>query len=85
MPAVKDLPQRDITDNSNTQFAILGIWAAGRHAVPMEKTLALLVKRTWLKALCWVLVIGRTRWLMTHFTSPWRYWPIHCCGARSTR
>ncbi len=33
------------TDNSNTQFATLGLWAAGRHEVPAERALALLVKR----------------------------------------
>jgi len=27
-------------DNSNTQFAILGLWAARRHGVPVEKALA---------------------------------------------
>jgi hypothetical protein len=27
-------------DNSNTQFAVLGLWAARRHGVPVEKALA---------------------------------------------
>jgi hypothetical protein len=36
-------PQR--SDNSNTQFAILALWAARRHNLPLERTLALVVKR----------------------------------------
>ena len=35
----------DLTDNSNTQFATLGLWAAGRHGVPMERALARLGQR----------------------------------------
>ena len=31
------MPANDGTDNSNTQFATLGLWAAGRHGVPMER------------------------------------------------
>ncbi len=37
------LPGRD--DNSNTQFAIMALWAARRHGVPMERTLALVEER----------------------------------------
>jgi hypothetical protein len=33
------------TDNSNTQFAILGLWAAQRHGVPMDRSLRLIVNR----------------------------------------
>jgi hypothetical protein len=32
-------------DNSNTQFAILALWVARRHGVPMERTLALVDHR----------------------------------------
>jgi hypothetical protein len=38
-----DMHQRD--DNSNTQFAILGLWAARRHGIPMTLTLAKLDER----------------------------------------
>jgi hypothetical protein len=33
------------TDNSNTQFAVLALWAARRHGVPVDRTFALVVKR----------------------------------------
>jgi hypothetical protein len=33
------------TDNSNTQFALLAIWVAQRHDVPMQRTLDLLARR----------------------------------------
>ena len=33
------------TDNSNTQFAILALWVAQRHDVPMERTLRLVTTR----------------------------------------
>jgi hypothetical protein len=33
------------TDNSNTQFALLALWAARRHGVPVEATLRLAVER----------------------------------------
>src|SRR5262249_13101924 len=36
--------QKD-SDNSNTQFAILALWAAKRHDLPLQRTLALIVKR----------------------------------------
>lgn len=45
LPAARDLPHDGRTDNSNTQFAILGIWAASRHNIPTELTLARLTKR----------------------------------------
>jgi hypothetical protein len=32
-------------DNSNTQFAILALWAARKHDVPLDRTLALINKR----------------------------------------
>jgi len=40
-----NLPTLGTTDNSNTQFAILAIWAARRHGLPVEPTLKLIVKR----------------------------------------
>jgi hypothetical protein len=33
------------TDNSNTQFALLALWAAQRYDVPMHRTLNLIVRR----------------------------------------
>jgi len=33
------------TDNSNTQFAILALWAARRYDIPMDRTLLLMVRR----------------------------------------
>jgi len=47
LPPTKDnaFPTRDGTDNSNTQFATLGLWAAGRHQIPTERSLALLTMR----------------------------------------
>jgi hypothetical protein len=33
------------TDNSNTQFAMLGLWAAQRRGVPMEATFRIMVER----------------------------------------
>jgi hypothetical protein len=45
-PTPKDpkYPQKE-SDNSNTQFAILGLWAAKRHDLPLDRTLALIAKR----------------------------------------
>ncbi|HVS34915.1 MAG TPA: prenyltransferase/squalene oxidase repeat-containing protein [Gemmataceae bacterium] len=51
IPALKppipeeQMPGWDNSDNSNTQFATLGLWAAGRHGVPMERALARLAQR----------------------------------------
>lgn len=39
------LPRADHSDNSNTQFAILGLLAAARHDLPLERTFALIVQR----------------------------------------
>jgi hypothetical protein len=39
------LPSHDNSDNSNTQFAILGLLAAGRYDLPLERTYALIVQR----------------------------------------
>jgi hypothetical protein len=39
------LPLADHSDNSNTQFAALGLWAAGRHKLPVERALALTAAR----------------------------------------
>ena len=33
------------SDNSNTQFAILALWVAGRHQVAIDRTIALVEKR----------------------------------------
>jgi hypothetical protein len=33
------------SDNSNTQFAVLALWVAKKYDVPLERTLALIVKR----------------------------------------
>jgi hypothetical protein len=41
--AGRGAPQR--SDNSNTQFAILALWAARRHHLPLDRTLGLIVKR----------------------------------------
>jgi hypothetical protein len=37
--------RRGMDDNSNTQFAMLALWAARRHDVPSERSLALCKKR----------------------------------------
>jgi predicted Zn finger-like uncharacterized protein len=44
-PAFANPPNQRESDNSNTQFAILALWAAKRHDVPLHRTLALVVKR----------------------------------------
>ncbi len=42
---VTDDQTKQKSDNSNTQFAVLALWAARRHEVPLDRTLALVVKR----------------------------------------
>jgi hypothetical protein len=39
------LPLVGMTDNSNTQFALLGLWAAQRHGIPLNATFSLAVER----------------------------------------
>jgi len=39
------MPAHDGTDNSNTQFAILGLSAALKHNLPLERSLALIAQR----------------------------------------
>lgn len=38
-------PEDEEADNSNTQFALLALWAARRHDVPVERAVALIVRR----------------------------------------
>src|SRR5262249_30260221 len=51
LPALRDPqslranPSGDRSDNSNSQFAILALWAAQRQGVPVERTLALVARR----------------------------------------
>jgi hypothetical protein len=35
----------EASDNSNTQFAVLGLWAARRHGLPLEQSLARVAQR----------------------------------------
>ena len=37
--------QELLDDNSNTQFAVIGIWAARRHGVPVDESLKILERR----------------------------------------
>ena len=41
----KDLFKKEAGDNSNTHFAMIGLWTARRHGVPTERTFALVAKR----------------------------------------
>src|SRR5262249_46856572 len=49
LPVLQELPAgqlpRDSSDNSNTQFAMLALWAAQRHGVPLDRTLARVDRR----------------------------------------
>jgi hypothetical protein len=42
---VLDESGNGVDDNSNTQFAILGLWAARKHGLPMDRSLALVERR----------------------------------------
>jgi hypothetical protein len=42
---VLDESGKGVDDNSNTQFAILGLWGARKHGVPMDRSLALVERR----------------------------------------
>jgi hypothetical protein len=44
-PDRTDQPLWGTTDNSNTQFAILALWAARRHGVALERSFHLMVRR----------------------------------------
>jgi hypothetical protein len=56
-PGLRDLPalqerlefrqgsRHGMSDNSNSQFAILALWTAGRQGLPVERPLALVVRR----------------------------------------
>ena len=44
-PVATGVPRMTVTDNSNTQFAILALWVAQRHDVPLDRTLRLMVRR----------------------------------------
>jgi hypothetical protein len=39
------IPLVGLTDNSNTQFALLALWVAQHHSIPMEATFGLLASR----------------------------------------
>lgn len=41
----KELLKSDAGDNSNTHFAMIGLWIARKHGVPTERTFALVAKR----------------------------------------
>jgi hypothetical protein len=43
--ALRELPRNDNSDNSNTQFAILGILAATQHGLPTDRAMGLIVQR----------------------------------------
>jgi hypothetical protein len=44
-PQGKSHDSRGTTDNSNSQFAMLALWAVRRHGVPMDRTLRLIAQR----------------------------------------
>jgi hypothetical protein len=56
------------SDNSNTQFATLALWVARRHAVGLERSLALVVKRF------------RTSQFAT---GGWAYWYTYMVGVQN--